>query len=290
MDFYRLAQGRVARGVFLVGGSLLFGLSLGLILNPNKLAAGGVAGISVLLNHFFPIGVGAFTLLLNLPLLIISAKVFGRGFLLSTGAAIAVCAMSADYFALLQTPITDPLLAAVFGGALMGIGCGVVFLCGATTGGTDIVTKLILRKKPHFSTGSIFLAIDGSVCIAGGIVFKSIATALYAFIGLFVFSKVLDAVLYGANKAKLVLIVTTKSEQLLPLLLSGANVGCTVISARAGYTGSQASTLMCAMKKHRLHSVRRLVTQTDSKAFMLVLDSNEIYGEGFQPLEVRGKM
>lgn len=290
MDIYRLAQGKILRGVFLAGGSLLFGLSLGFILSPNSLTAGGIAGISILLDHFFHLGVGTFTLLLNLPLLIVSGKVFGRRFLLSTAAAVAVCSMSADYFSMFKTPIKDPLLAAVFGGALMGIGCGVVFLAGATTGGTDIVTKLILRKKPHFSTGKIFLAIDGSVCIAGGIVFKSIATALYAFIGLFVFSKVLDSVLYGADKAKLVLIVTTKSEQLLPLLLSGANVGCTVISARAGYTGSQASTLMCAMKKQRLHSVRRLVTKTDSKAFMLVLDSNEIYGEGFQPLETQGKM
>ncbi len=289
MDIYKLAQGRIARGVFLVGGSVLFGMSLGLILSPNKLASGGVAGISVILNSFFPIGVGTFTLLLNLPLLIISSRAFGRGFLMLTLAATAVCALSADSFAKLDPPITDPLLAAVFGGALMGLGCGAVFLSGATTGGTDIVTKLVLRKKPYFSTGSIFLAVDGAVCLSGGIVFKSVSTALYAFIGLFVFSKVLDSVLYGGNKAKLVLIVTKRREQLLPLLLSSANVGCTVISARTGYTDQQASTLMCAMKKHRLHSVRKLVTSVDGQAFMLVLDSNEIYGEGFQPLEVRDK-
>lgn len=289
MDIYRLAQGKWSRGVLLVCGSVLFGLALGMILSPNRLAAGGIAGISVILDSVFPLGVGTFTFVLNIPLLFCAYRVFGRRFVLSTAAAIAVCALSADCFARLDTPITDPLLAAVFGGALMGLGCGAVFLSGATTGGTDIVTKLILRKKPHFSTGKVFLAIDGSVCIAGGIVFKSLSNALYAFIGLFVFSKMLDAVLYGGNSAKLVLIVTKKAQVLLPQLLSSANVGCTVISARAGYTGSQASTLMCAIKKHRLHAVRTLAVSTDSEAFILVLDTNEIYGNGFQPLEVRDK-
>lgn len=289
MDIYRLAQGKWSRGVLLVCGSVLFGLALGMILSPNRLAAGGIAGISVILDSVFPLGVGTFTFVLNIPLLFCAYRVFGRRFVLSTAAAIAVCALSADCFARLDTPITDPLLAAVFGGALMGLGCGAVFLSGATTGGTDIVTKLILRKKPHFSTGKVFLAIDGSVCIAGGIVFKSLSNALYAFIGLFVFSKMLDAVLYGGNSAKLVLIVTQKADALLPQLLSSANVGCTVISARAGYTGSQASTLMCAIKKHRLHAVRTLAVRTDSEAFILVLDTNEIYGNGFQPLEVRDK-
>lgn len=289
MDIYGLAQRKAARGVLLVCGSVLFGLALGMILSPNRLAAGGIAGISVILDSVFPLGVGTFTFVLNIPLLFCAYRVFGRRFVLSTAAAIAVCALSADCFARLDTPITDPLLAAVFGGALMGLGCGAVFLSGATTGGTDIVTKLILRKKPHFSTGKVFLAIDGSVCIAGGIVFKSLSNALYAFIGLFVFSKMLDAVLYGGNSAKLVLIVTKKADALLPQLLSSANVGCTVISARAGYTGSQASTLMCAIKKHRLHAVRTLAVRTDSEAFILVLDTNEIYGNGFQPLEVRDK-
>ncbi len=289
MDIYKLAQKKWAKGSLLAGGSILFGFSLGALLSPNKLASGGAAGISVLLSSFLPLSVGTLTLLLNLPLLLCAYKAFGRNFLLSTAASVSLCALSADYFSQLGSPIKDPLLAAVFGGALMGAGCGAVFLSGATTGGTDIAAKLIIKNRPHFSTGRVFLAIDGSICITGGIVFRSISTALYAFIGLFTFSKVLDAVLYGGNKAKLVLIVTKKTETLLEQLLGRADVGCTVISVRAGYSGNQASTLMCAMKKHRLHTVRKLTMQTDSEAFMLVLDTNEIYGKGFQPLEVRDK-
>lgn len=282
MDIYRLAQGRLAKSVFLTLGSCIFGAALGLILSPNKLAAGGIAGISVILNSLLPLGVGTYTFLLNIPLLVIACRVFGRRFLLLTAAAIGICALSADGVSSLKPIVTDPLLAAVFGGALMGAGCGMVFLSGATTGGTDIVTKLILRKNPHFAAGKIFLAIDGSVCIAGGIVFRSLSNALYAFIGLFVFSKVLDAVLYGGNSAKLVLIVTRKASTLLPLLLNSANVGCTVIDARSGFSGSQTSTLMCAIKKHRLHAVRSLAVSTDAQAFILVLDTGEIYGKGFE--------
>lgn len=287
MDIYRLADRRQTKGAFLVAGSLLFGASLGLLLSPNRLASGGIAGISVLLDSFLHVGVGSLTILLNAPLLIISAVVFGRRFVLGTSAAIAICGLSADRFSLLPPLTDDPLLASLFGGVLMGLGCGLVFLSGATTGGTDIVTKLILRRSPHFSTGKVFLAIDGSVCITGGIVFGSLGLAMYAFIGLFVFSKTLDGVLYSSHRAKLVLIVTDRTDTLLPQLLGDANVGCTVISVRTGYSGLAADTLMCAMKKHRLHAVRRLVEQTDDRAFMLVLDTNEIYGEGF--LEVRSK-
>ena len=282
MDIYSLAQGKRTKGIFLASGSMLFGAALGWILSPNRLAAGGIAGISVILGSFLPIGVGTLSLMLNIPLLIVSFRVFGRRFLLETAAAISICALSADLFSIFPAPVTDPLLAAVFGSAVMGLGCGAVFLSGATTGGTDIAAKLILRKRPHFAAGKVFLAIDGSVCLAGGIVFGSVQTALYAFIGLFVFSKVLDSVLYGANKAKLVLVVTKKTDTLLGLLLRDANVGCTVIGARTGYCGSKASTLMCAVKKHRLHTVRKLVMQTDSEAFMLVIDTNEIIGKGFE--------
>ena len=281
MDICSLAQSKWTRVIMLTLGSCLFGAALGLLLSPNKLAAGGIAGISVILDSFFPFGVGSYTMLLNLPLLVISAVVFGRRFLIGTAFSIAVCGLTADLSGSFRPLTTDPLLAAVFGGALMGLGCALVFLAGATTGGTDIVTKLILRKDPQFSTGKVFLAIDGGVCITGGIVFGSLATAMYAFIGLFVFSKVLDSVLYGSQKAKLVLIVTDRSAQLLPLLLGEANVGCTVIGARTGYCGLAADTLMCAMKKHRLHAVRKLVERTDDKAFMLVLDTNEIYAKGF---------
>ena len=192
MDIYSLAQGKRTKGIFLASGSLLFGASLGWILSPNKLAAGGIAGISVILGSFLPIGVGTLSLILNIPLLLVSCRVFGRRFLLETAAAISICALCANYFSLFPAPVTDPLLAAVFGSAVMGLGCGAVFLSGATTGGTDIAAKLILRKKPHFAAGKVFLAIDGSICLAGGIVFGSVQTALYAFIGLFVFSKVLD--------------------------------------------------------------------------------------------------
>ena len=282
MDIYRLAKGRVTSGIFLVGGSIIFGGALGLFLSPNRLAAGGIAGISVMLDRLYPLGVGTYTMLLNVPLLVISAFVFGRRFVLHTAAAIAVCGLTADRCALLPPLTNDPLLAALFGGAAMGLGCALVFLSGATTGGTDIVTKLILRRFPHLRTGRIFLAADGSVCIAGGIVFNSLTLSMYAFIGLFVFSKALDSVLYSSDKGKLVLIVTDKATVLLPRLLSDANVGCTVISVRTGYSGLNASILMCAVKKHRLHAVRRLAERTDSKAFMLVLDTNEIYGEGFQ--------
>lgn len=268
--------------LYLVFGSLLYGAAVGVIAGPNQIAPGGVTGISVILDSFFNIGVGTFSIVLNVPLLIAGIFTFGRKFFFSTISAIVISGISADIFGAFTDLKMDIIPAVVLGGGIMGAGCGMVFLGGGTTGGTDIVAKFVKRKAPYLRTGKIFLLVDGLVCITSGIAFGSVNSAVYSFATLTVFSKVLDLVLGGGKSAKLILVMSSKSDRLLSGLLNKAGVGCTVLKGFSGYEKRNMEILLCAVKIRRLHEVRKVILDIDEKAFMLVGDVGEIFGEGFE--------
>ena len=160
----RSAKGRVDYPLLLVG-AVIYGISVGLVLNPNEIAPGGASGLAVMLSRFLPLGVGSLTMAINLPLLAVSLYVFGWHFLVGTVVAIAVSGLTADICSFF-TPLTnDIFLSSITGGILIGVGCGVVFRSGGTTGGTDIAAKLIKRKKPYMAAGQIFMLADGLICV-----------------------------------------------------------------------------------------------------------------------------
>lgn len=275
------AKGRVDYPLLLVG-AVIYGISVGLVLSPNEIAPGGASGLAVMLSRFLPLGVGSLTMAINLPLLAVSLYVFGWHFLLGTVVAIAVSGLTADMCTLF-TPLTnDIFLSAIAGGILLGAGCGIVFRSGGTTGGTDIAAKLIKRKKPYMAAGQIFMLADGVICVLSGFVFGSIDNALYSFFTLWVFSKTLDMILYGGDRGKLALIISPAADKILHRLLNEGNLGCTVIKARTGYTGEDRDLILCAVRKRRITDVRRIASETDEKAFVLVGDVSEIIGEGFR--------
>lgn len=263
-------------------GSGIFGISLGLFLAPSNLAPGGVGGLSVMVNSFIPIGVGSLTMLLNLPLLIIAIIKWGWKFLFTTVTAIIIAGLSADASSFIKPITTNPFLACVFGGAIMGLGCSIVFKCGATTGGTDIVSRLVRIKRPDLKMGTIILSIDGVISILAGFVFKNAENSLYSLIALFVFSKVLDFILYGADSARMIMVISSKSEMLTDGLLHKQKVGCTILNGTSGYSKLPAHVLLCATRKQALPFVKDYILKTDNKAFLLVSNAREIFGEGFK--------
>lgn len=268
--------------LFLIFGSLLYGAAVGTIIGSNQIAPGGITGVSVILSSFIPVGVGTFSIALNIPLLILGRIRFGRRFFFATIFAIIISGISADLCSAFLDIKMDIIPAVVLGGGIMGLGCGMVFLGGGTTGGTDIVAKFIKRKKPYLQTGRVFLFVDGLVCIISGIAFASINSAVYSFAALVVFSRVLDLVLGGGKSAKLVLVMSNKSDILLSVLLKKADVGCTVLNGVSGYEKRDMKILLCAVKIRRLQEIRKVILDTDEKAFMLVGDVGEIFGEGFK--------
>ena len=263
-------------------GAVFYGLSVGLFFAPNDIAPGGASGVAVMVNTILPIGVGSLTMLINLPLLIVAILKWGWRFLFSTIVAIIVSGVSADACALFPIVTENRLLAALFGGAVMGFGVGTVFRFGSTTGGTDIVSRLIKLKKPQMKISMLIFLLDGAIALTSGFVFKNAENVLYSMLAITVSSKVLDMVLYGADSARMIFVISNKSEAIRDCLINRENVGCTLLEGFSGYEGSDMQVILCAMRKQRLPSVKEAVLEIDNKAFMLVTNAGEVFGEGFK--------
>lgn len=266
-------------------GCVAYAAGLILFLNPNDLAPGGVSGVSIMLNRFIPVEVGTLILLFNIPLLIIAFIKFGAKFTAMTAFATALSSTIMDLMGAFLPPdyavTKDKLLAGIFGGALMAFGMGVIFRAGGTTGGSDIIIRLLRRKFRHLKTSTIFLITDCIIVGVSALVFGNIEAALYAGIALAVNSTVLDFVLYGSNGARMIFIVTEHPDEINTALTEKLNTGSTVIRGEGAYTGKEKTILMVVAKKHRFPKIRDAVGAADPNSFMIVSSASEIFGNGY---------
>lgn len=263
-------------------GAIVYAAGISLFLDPNSLAPGGVTGISIILNRITNIETGTLILLLNVPILLVGTWRFGVRFILSTLYCIALTSLCTNVLAE-YGPITDDLvLAAVVGGAVLATGVGLVFKAGGTTGGIDIIIKLLRLKMPHLKTGALYLAMDAVVVVISAILFRNIELALYAGVAVFVSSTVLDVVLYGRDGAKLIYIISDNFEPITKRLLEELDLGVTHVDASGAYSGKEKSVIMCVCRKQLSPKVEEIVKEEDPLAFMIVSSATEIYGEGYK--------
>ncbi len=268
--------------LFLLLGIFLYSFSVSVILNPNELAPGGITGISVILNHFTGFPLGSMVFLLNTPLIIISLKVFGLKEMSPTFFTLALSSFLMDTISSYLTFNADPIIAAVYGGVIHAIGLGLILRCGATTGGSDIVVKLLKLKFPYIETGKLFLVLDAFIITLSAIAFKNISIALYAGMAVYISSLVLDKILYGTDGAKMLYIISNHSDEIAKDFLYELNVGITYLNAIGAYRNDEKRVIMCVMKKTNLHKAREIVKNHDENAFMIIGTANEILGEGFK--------
>lgn len=272
--------------LFMTVGCVLYGAGISLFLNPNDLAPGGLSGISVMLSRFVPLDVGMLIIIMNVPLFIVAFVKFGREFTVMTLFGTVLLSVFTDLFTNLVTvTVTDDrLLAGVFGGGLMSLGLGLVFRSGGTTGGSDIIVRLLRRKYRHIKTGKVFLITDIVIVAASAIVFGNIETALYAAIALAVQSVVLDLVLYGGLGARLIFIVTTSPDQINLQLIDRLGISTTLIKGQGGFSGSEKTVLMVVAKKHLFPKIRDTVGEIDPQSFLIASSASEIFGEGYMSI------
>lgn len=265
-------------------GSLLYAAGVTLFLAPNSLASGGVSGLSIIIGHFVEsVPIGTWVIIFNIPIMIAGVWKLGFKILVPTFFALAVSTVAMNLFQAYVPPLAqNPLLACAAGGVLASAGIGFVFRGGATTGGTDIIVKLLRLKFPHISTGTIFLFADGVICLISGIVFRDIDKALYAGIALFIQMYVLNMVLYGSDEARMVYIISEKDGIIAERLLKEIDVGATYLYGCGAYTGKDKKVLMCAMKMRILPQAREIVRAEDTDAFMIVTKATSVFGEGFK--------
>ena len=268
--------------VMITVASFVYAVSVSLFLDPNSLAPGGITGIAIILNRLFGIETGTWMLLINIPILLIGIWKFGLRFILST----IYCTAMTSLFTNLLTPVgavtTDPLLASLTGSALMAVSMGWVFKAGSTTGGTDIIIKLLRLKFPYLKTGALFFLTDVVIVIASAFVFRNIDKALYAGIVVIITSVVLDVVLYGRDEAKLIYIISDHAEKIAGRLLEELDIGVTYVQGSGAYSGKEKSVIMCAMKKNISPKAEEIVKEEDPLAFMIVTSATEIFGEGYK--------
>ena len=251
---------------------------------PNDIAFGGITGVAQIIQVFLPAApVGVVTILLNVPLFLLGWRLLGGKLLLSSLYAMAVTSLAIDVVDHLFTfPPMDPMLAAIFGGVILGATLGVVFLRGATTGGTDLIARLLKLALPWLPMGRLVLAVDLVVIAATALAFQNLNSALYGIVALYISSLVVDAVLYGLDTAKVAYIISDRSEDICRSIVDRLDRGITILPGRGFYSGEERKVLLCAFKQREIAVIRAIVKELDPDAFLIVCPAHEVLGEDFR--------
>ena len=263
-------------------GSVIYALGFDLFYAPNDVALGGITGLAQVINHVVPaLPVGVLTIAMNIPLFLLGWKYIGFKLLVGSLVSMLVGSSAIDVIAanFTFTPM-DPMLAALCGGAVMGLGIGMVFTQGASTGGTDIVARLLRLKMPWLPLGKLMMLPDGIVLTSAVFAFGKLETGLYGLAALFVCTRVMDTVLYGMDTSKIAYSVSEKWEEMSRALLELPR-GVTLLQGQGAYTGKETKILMLAFKQKEIVRIKRVVHQVDPEAFMMVCNANEVLGLGF---------
>jgi uncharacterized membrane-anchored protein YitT (DUF2179 family) len=276
----------VKKILFILVGCFLYAVGISLFLEPNSLTPGGVSGIAIIINHFFPfLKVGTTIFAINIPLLLLALIFLGKEFLFSTLAATALSSFFIDILSPFAPPLDDKMLCAIIGGFFLSLGIALVFKGNATTGGTDIVVKLLRKKLKHIKTGTIMWGTDIIVIIATAVVFKDYTVALYAAITIFVQTMVMNYVLYGPDEAALVYIINCDPQKMISIIMD-MEVGATILEGTGAYTGDKKKVTLCVVKKQTLPKLKETVVEHAPDAFLVVTSANAVFGEGFKEFDV----
>ena len=263
-------------------GAVIYALAFDWFVAPNQIAMGGVTGLAQIVNALVPVlPVGVLSILVNVPLFLAGWRLLGGRLLVSSLYAMAVSSLAIDVIAWMHTfPPMDPILATLYGGAGMGVGLGLVFSQGATTGGTDIIGKLLKLKFPWLPIGKLVMIPVMVVVILAAVVFGTVNAALYGLIQMYLLSKVMDMILYGWDTSRVAYILTARWEETVQGLLD-MNRGVTLLQGKGAYTGAEKQVLLVAFRQREIVPIKRMLREIDPKAFFIVCDAHEILGEGF---------
>lgn len=252
---------------------------------PNMIVSGGVSGISSVLFILFGFPIGITSFLINVPLLIIGWHKLGHRFIMRTLRIVALLSLATDtVFANIPPYYGEKLLVSLFAGLFLGIGLGIVLRKGDSTGGTDIIVKLLQKKFPHFSLGNLVMVIDAAVVSTAALVYNNIDTILYGAIMIYVSGVVIDRMIAGSDIRKMVLIVTNKQQEITELILTDLYRGVTVLHGEGGYTRNSIAVLLCVVENRQVFKLRQLVYGIDEKAFVIIANAVETFGKGFKRL------
>lgn len=252
---------------------------------PYDIAYGGLIGFGQIIHRFVPnIPVGLAVIVLNIPLFLLGWKLLGGRLLVTSLFAMTVSSVLIDVLdALFWFPPMEPLLAGIYGGALVGLSLGMVFQVGATTGGTDLIARLLKIPFPWLSVGKLLLAVDLISIASTALAFRSLDAALYGVISQFVTAKALDGVLYGLDKARVAYIISEQPQEIAAAIMQDMDRGVTILKGQGAWSGQDKQVLLVAFKQRQIVHLKRTVKELDPAAFLIVCEAHEVLGDGFSP-------
>lgn len=262
---------------------VIFSIGVNVFVIPNDLVQGGLMGIAIIINKIFPfLKTGIITFFMNIPLFILSWKKIGGPFIVKSFVVTTMLSICLDVFNFFPAYRGDSIIISLSGGVLSGISLALVFIRGATTGGTDILAKLIRMKFPNITLGKIILFFDFLVISISAIISRNIETALYSLILIFVSTYCIDYFIYGASHSKTLMIVTSKYREISYQITDEVKRGLTLVPVEGGYTGKQKKMIVCAVRGNEVVKINQIVRKTDANAFTIISDAGEIIGLGFR--------
>lgn len=269
--------------VLMVGG-ILCGISVGMVLLPVKLTTGGFSGLATILYFLFEIPAETGLILLNIPAFLITGKILGLKFGIRSLIGTLCCSIGIVLGGMIPVLTTDFMLAALYGGVLSGLGMALTYRAGGSTGGTDLIARLVHEKKQHINMGEILLVVDGIIIAALSFIFAEIEIGLYSMVAAFVMTKMIDLILEGADFAKAVFIITNKEEEIAEYIHSDLKRTSTKINAVGTYTNAEKNILMCVVNKKQIPRLKARITEIDKTAFTIVTTVTEAIGRGFKEI------
>lgn len=263
-------------------GSLIFALGFSLFLQPNHLNSGGISGLAMVVVEVLGVGsVGVLSIVLNMPLFILGGLKIGKRFFAGSLLGMLVSSLLIDVFSQIQMPAMEPLISALYGGTICGLGLGIVFVCGTSTGGSDILVRLLKLHYRNVPIGQISSTFDAAVAILTGLVFQDLNKALYTGIAVLLCGKIIDGVVYRFDYSKVVLIISQEHEAIARAIGTKLNRGATFLEGAGSYSGEKRKVVLAAVKRQQITELKELVMALDPHAFVIVQEAHQVLGDGF---------
>ncbi|HBC99905.1 MAG TPA: hypothetical protein DC053_11990 [Lachnoclostridium sp.] len=268
-----------------LAGAILFNIGIYNFAVNAEFAPVGVSGIALILRYLFGLPMGITSIVLNIPIVLVSYRLLGRSFLLRSMKSMIIFALVLDYVVpYLPVYQGNPLYASACTGIFSGLGLTIVYLRNCSTGGTDFLVMAIRKIFPHLTIGQISLVVDAVVIIAGGLVFRNLDAVILGMLSTIVTTMVIDKIMYGLGAGKLVFVVTSHAEEAAQRIEENTGRGCTFLQGQGSYSLDEKKVIMCACNNSQVVPIRRAIHETDKEAFLIITDSNEVYGEGFKSI------
>jgi len=263
-------------------GCFIFALGFDLFLQPHGMNAGGISGLAMVLVHILGFGtIGSLNMLINLPLFIIGGMKIGKTFFFGSLIGMFALSVAIDLCAVIPVQDVEPLIAAIYGGVLCGGGLGLVFISGGSTGGSDIIVRLLKLKYQNVPIGTINICFDLVVATLTGLVMRNLASALYSGIAIFLTGQIVDAVVYRFDYSKVAIIISHEHKRIADAIGSQLHRGATFLHGEGAYSGTQKEVILTAVKKQQLAELKQLVVEIDPDAFIIVQEAHQVLGDGF---------